>query len=95
MSLALPAALVTLIDPTRAETAVDIAMLRQAFLLSAAEARLTGHLVAGLTPKGAALASGVTISTIRTQMRSTFAKTGVSRQSELVKLALRMAGRQH
>jgi DNA-binding CsgD family transcriptional regulator/PAS domain-containing protein len=94
MSLTLPTALVTLIDPTRAESAVDTAMLRQAFQLSAAEARLTEHLVAGLTPKGAALASGVTIATIRTQLRSTFAKTGVSRQSELVKLALRLAGRQ-
>ncbi|HEY3439470.1 MAG TPA: hypothetical protein VGK29_01905 [Paludibaculum sp.] len=94
MSLALPTALVTLIDPARDSAAVDTVMLRQAYQLSAAEARLAAQLVAGLTPKGAALASGVAISTTRTQLRSLFAKTGCSRQSEVVKLALRMAGRQ-
>lgn len=94
MSLALPTALVTLIDPARDSTAVDTVMLRQAYRLSVAEARLAAQLVAGLTPKGAAGTSGVAISTIRTQLRSLFAKTGCSRQSEVVKLALRMAGRQ-
>ncbi|MBL0157309.1 MAG: helix-turn-helix transcriptional regulator [Bryobacterales bacterium] len=92
MSLALPTALVTLIDPARDSTAVDTAMLRQAYHLSGSEARLAAQLVAGLTPKDAAEASGVAISTIRTQLRSLFAKTGCSRQSEVVKLALRMAG---
>ncbi len=94
MSLALPTALVTLIYPARDSTTVDTVMLRQAYRLSVAEARLAAQLVAGLTPKGAAGTSGVAISTIRTQLRSLFAKTGCSRQSEVVKLALRMAGRQ-
>lgn len=93
MSLTTPTALVTLIDPTQVPAIIDIGMLRQVFHLSVAEARLAEQLVAGLTPKGAAQTSGVTISTIRTQLRSLFAKTGCSRQSELVKLALRMAGR--
>jgi DNA-binding CsgD family transcriptional regulator len=92
MSFTLPTALVTLIDPTRASAAVDTEMLRQVFHLSVAEARLAEQLAAGLTPKGAAQASGITISTVRTQLRAVFAKTGCSRQSELVQLTLRLAG---
>jgi len=93
MSFTLPTALVTLIDPTRASAVVDAGMLRQVYHLSPAEARLAEQLVAGLTPKGAAQASGVTVATIRTQLRNLFAKTGCSRQSELVTLVLRLAGR--
>lgn len=93
MSLMQPTTLVTLIDPTRSSASIDIEALRQVFHLSIAEARLVEQLVSGLTPKGAAQASCVSISTIRTQLRNVFAKTGCSRQSELVKLALRMADR--
>lgn len=93
MRLSLPTALITLIDPTRASAAIDTEALRQVFRLTPAEARLAEQLVASLTPKGAAQASGVTVATIRTQLRSLFAKANCSRQSELVQLALRMAGR--
>lgn len=89
MSLTPPTALLTLIDPGQPAAAVDAGVLRQLFQLTAAEARLVQQLVSGLTPKGAALASGITISTVRTQLRSAFAKTGCSRQSELVHLARR------
>lgn len=52
--------------------------------LSPAEASLASHLVEGGSIKSYAEQRGVKLETARTQLRSTFAKLGVRRQSELV-----------
>lgn len=54
--------------------------------LTAAEARLTAKLVQGLSLTDAADALDITAHTARTQLKSIFAKTGVRRQSELLRL---------
>ncbi len=51
-----------------------------------AEAKLITHLVDGQTLTAAAEALGVSRNTARTQLSSIFTKTGVNRQSQLVKL---------
>jgi len=61
-------------------------LLYALFDLSPAEARLTAALLGGATPKEIAAAGGVAISTVRSQIRSILAKTGVRRQAELTQL---------
>lgn len=56
------------------------------FDLTPAEARLADRLVAGASLNQVALNHGVSITTIRSQLRSIFAKTGTSRQAQLVAL---------
>ncbi|MBI1211969.1 MAG: alpha/beta fold hydrolase [Alphaproteobacteria bacterium] len=54
--------------------------------LTAAEARLTAKLVQGLSLSDAAAELSISTHTARTQLKSIFAKTGVRRQSELLRL---------
>lgn len=54
--------------------------------LTAAEARLTAKLVQGLSLADAAAELKISAHTARTQLKSIFAKTGVRRQSELLRL---------
>lgn len=54
--------------------------------LTAAETRLARALAAGDTLAGAAERLGVTINTVRSQLRQIFQKTGVARQAELMRL---------
>ncbi|MGY3133808.1 DNA-binding CsgD family transcriptional regulator [Bradyrhizobium sp. USDA 4501] len=54
------------------------------FDLTPAEARVARGIAAGDTIEGLAIKSGVTVGTIRQQLKSVFGKTGVSRQAELV-----------
>lgn len=63
-------------------------LLRLLFDLTPAEARLTRLLVEGMPPAGAAATLGITEGTARTHLRRIFAKTGVNRQSDLVRLLL-------
>ena len=56
--------------------------------LTAAETRLAHRLAAGATLADAADALGVSVNTVRSQLRQIFQKTGVSRQAELVRLVL-------
>lgn len=56
------------------------------FGVSPAEAKLMAQLVDGLTLTAAAKTLGVSRNTARAQLSSVFAKTGVNRQSQLVKL---------
>jgi len=58
--------------------------------LTAAEARLAEALLLGLTPIDIAEQRNVSMPTVRTQLRSLFAKTGVTGQAELVKLLGRL-----
>lgn len=64
----------------------DSAMLNGLFDLSPAEARLVQTLAGGLTINQAADNMDLSVTTLRTQLRSVFAKTGTSRQAELSRL---------
>ena len=54
--------------------------------LTAAEARVAAHLADGGSIDTYATEAGVTRGTVRVQLKSVFAKTGVNRQASLVKL---------
>ncbi len=62
--------------------------LRDLYGLSDAEARLTAALASGATVKEWAAHRGVSVETVRWQLKQVFAKTGVSRQSDLLRLVL-------
>jgi len=66
----------------------DALDLGATFGLTPAEARVAGYLAQGITPKEVAATCGVSLCTVRTQIRTVFAKTGVRRQSDLVRLLL-------
>jgi DNA-binding CsgD family transcriptional regulator len=59
--------------------------LRVFYDLSAAEAKLVGALVAGMSLGDYAERSGIAMSTAKTQLRNVFAKTGQNRQADLVR----------
>lgn len=61
-------------------------LLRVLFDLSPAEARIASQLTDGRSIEQIALSSGLSLNTIRTQLKSVFSKTGVQRQAELVSL---------
>ncbi|QXP85653.1 hypothetical protein [Methylococcus sp. Mc7] len=81
----MPLVLVLVSDPA-AERVPPERLLRLLFGLSPAEARLAGALVRGLSPGEYAADSGVSLSTVRTQVRRLFEKTHTRRLAELVKL---------
>ena len=64
------------------------ARVRLLYGLTEAEARVMAHLALGRSVEEIALAHEVRVSTVRTQLSSLFAKTGVNRQPDLVRLAL-------
>ncbi len=74
-------------DPARKNvtSASDIAT---ALNLTPSEARVVHGLVDGASVEDAAKYAGVSVSTARTYLKTVFSKTGVSRQAELVRLAL-------
>ena len=61
-------------------------LIREAFGLTSAEARLASTLASGEDVRTVADRTGVSYETARTQLRAVFAKTGVSRQAELAAL---------
>ncbi|MFE1602930.1 helix-turn-helix transcriptional regulator [Methylobacterium sp. ID0610] len=66
------------------------ALLRQAYRLTSAEARLAHDLADGADLASVAAAHGITVATARTQLKAVFAKTGTHRQPELVALLARL-----
>jgi DNA-binding CsgD family transcriptional regulator len=66
-------------------------LLRTAFALTRAEARLACRLAAGSSLEDAAAALGIAKNTARMQLRAIFGKTRTSRQAELVALLSRLA----
>lgn len=85
MPLARPLALVLIHDPDRPPGA-RADLLRQIYGLSPSEARVTLALLKGADPQEVALQSGVSVATIRSQLRSIFRKTATSRQAELIRM---------
>jgi len=68
------------------------ANLRRSFGLTAAETRLAARLKDGLSLKEAASALGVSVNTVRNQLRAVFDKVGLARQSDLVKALTELSG---
>jgi len=82
-----PVAVIFLSDPNR-EPVSEARIFAELFGLTPAEARLAQILAAGDSLKEASGQLGVAESTVRSQLKSTFAKTDTSRQSQLVRLVL-------
>lgn len=82
-----PGAIIYATDPAPGETFEQI--IATLFDLSPSEARLAGLLTQGFTLTEAADQLGLTESTVRSYSKRIFAKVGVSRQTELVRIILR------
>lgn len=63
--------------------------LMETFKLTRKEARIASGLLSGLTPKEMALADGVSYETIRTHLKSIYAKLHVNSQAALVAMLMR------
>lgn len=83
-----PAVAVVIIDPAHV-SAPEPEALRDYFSLTAAEARIVSLLAQGLSLEELKEKLSVSVATVRTHLRNAFAKTGTSRQGELVALILR------
>ncbi|ENO81149.1 regulatory protein LuxR [Thauera sp. 28] len=82
-----PAAMVIIRDPDVRLLASD-EQLKRLYGLTNAEASLALELMAGRTVDEAAQALGISRNTARCQVRAIFAKTGVTRQAELLRVLL-------
>ncbi|WP_442756616.1 helix-turn-helix transcriptional regulator [Methylocystis sp. JAN1] len=74
------------LTPLAAPSAPGATLMQGLFDLTPAEARVASGVAEGLTPDQIATRQNVTVATIRTQMKSVFAKTGSSRQPQLAAL---------
>lgn len=79
-----------MIDELARPAVTDWTLLRRAFGLTPAEARLAALLATGDTLEHAAQALGITRGTARTSLKAIFQKTGVHRQAALVALVARL-----
>ena len=84
-----PTVILQVTDPL-AHAAPNRALLVEAFGLTPAEVDLVADLLCGLSVREIADRSGRSIATVRTHLASVLAKTGTSRQSELVRLLTRL-----
>jgi DNA-binding CsgD family transcriptional regulator len=82
----LPLALIVLIDP-ECRPRISPATLRRMFQLTPAESSVFSAVVHGDTPREIAGARGVSVATVRFQLKQIFRKVGVSRRADLVTLA--------
>lgn len=80
-----------LFDPS-ARPVADQGLLRQAFGLTNAEARVAVLVVEGLSPAEIAERLGLNVSTVRQYTKQLLAKLGVNRQAELVARLSQLAG---
>ncbi|MEQ1899518.1 MAG: hypothetical protein ABL866_02165 [Devosia sp.] len=78
-------------DPARASGTDSAAALRL-LGLTAAEARIAGLVGSGRAPRDVADELQLTLNTVRSALKITFDKLGISRQSELAKIVARLAG---
>lgn len=85
---AVPSAVIFLSDPS-AQAEAPLQVIKQLFGFTPAEASLAMLMANGMTLDESADAMGVSRNTVRTHLRSVFAKTGVTRQPMLVSLILK------
>jgi DNA-binding CsgD family transcriptional regulator len=81
---------VLLLTDLAAPRVADSALLAYVFGLTAAEAKLAGHITSGSGLDEAASGLGVARETARSQLKAVFLKTNTRRQAELVALAGRL-----
>lgn len=81
------AAVIFIYDPEK-QVSLPMDILKRDYGLTLAESRLALFLVEGHSVREAADMIGVTFHTARSQLKSIFAKTGVRRQGELIRLLL-------
>ena len=74
------------VHPVLTHCEVDLTLLQAALGLSRSEARICAHIYAGMSLRETALKMGIGQSTVKTHLQSVFAKTHISKQTELVKL---------
>ncbi|NEU13993.1 helix-turn-helix transcriptional regulator [Methylobacterium sp. BTF04] len=79
-------ALLMVMTPVMPTQVPGAELLEGLFDLTAAEARIARGIAGGLTLSALAAAQGVSLETIRSQVKATFAKTGVTRQVDLARL---------
>jgi DNA-binding CsgD family transcriptional regulator len=77
---------VLVLTPASLPNAPPVELVRSLFDLTAAEARVARSLAAGDTVRDIAEAGGVSINTVRAQVRGVLEKTGCHRQAEVVAL---------
>ncbi|WP_449473423.1 helix-turn-helix transcriptional regulator [Sphingobium chungangianum] len=83
-------AILVLRDPA-AQAAWPAETLARLFGLSAAEALLASKLAKGASLEEAAMELGISRNTVRSQLQSIFLKTGINRQSDLIRALLNSA----
>ncbi len=83
-------AVLMIVDPGQ-HPQPSVALLRQAFGLSPAEARLAAEIGTGRDLKEIAISHGVSEGTVRAQLKAIFTKTDTHRQADLVSLINRMS----
>lgn len=83
----LSGAIVLIVDPEN-QRDIGIDRLAQLFALTEAEAHVCRHMIAGLSAAEIAELRSVAEGTVRTQFKSIYAKTGVRRRAELLRLAI-------
>ena len=81
---------VVMLTPVAAVAVPEVGVLRAAFGLTPAEARLAQHLARGMDLGEAASALGIGRETVRTHLEALFDKTGCRRQAALVALLTRL-----
>lgn len=74
------------VHPVLTHCEVDLTLLQAALGLSRSEARISAHIYAGMGLREVALKMGIGQSTVKTHLQNVFAKTQISKQTELVKL---------
>jgi len=84
----IPLALVLVLEPGNNLSALQLQ--GALYNLSPAELRVAAALLAGKSPEEYASKAGVTMNTVRTQLKNLFQKTGTRRQSELVAVLSRV-----
>ena len=85
------AALVLIVDPA-SQTRVDPAVAAAALGLTGMESRVAVLLAEGINVREVAAATGRRESTIRTHVKHMFSKHGLTRQADLIRLVLALAG---
>lgn len=66
------------------------ARLKSAYRLTAAECRVVGGLLDGLSPREIGAHAGTSVNTVNTQLKSVFAKTGAHRQQDVIRLCFEL-----
>ncbi len=81
---------ILIVHPLDAAARLDPLIVSLAFGLTPAEARVATAIAEGASPDEVAADRGVSLATVRTQLRGVFDKLGVRRQAEMVRMLLEL-----